>query len=44
MLSGNQRDFNEDLNLKIKNVNLKDFILLLDAAGVSLMYHYACGW
>ena len=44
MLSGNRRDFNEDLNSKIKNVDPKDSILLLDAAGVSLMYHYACGW
>ena len=44
MLSGNWRDFNEDLNLKIKNVDSKDSILLLDAAGVSLMYYYACGW
>ena len=44
MLSGNQGDFNKDLNSKIKNVDSKDSILLLDAAGVSLMYHYACGW
>ena len=44
MLSGNQGDFNENLNLKIKNVDPKDSILLLDAAGVSLMYHYVCGW
>ena len=44
ILSGNQGDFNEDLNSKIKNVDPKDSILLLDAAGVSLMYHYACGW
>ena len=44
MLSGNQGDFNEDFNSKIKNVDPKDSILLLDAADVSLMYHYACGW
>ena len=30
--------------MKIKNVDPKDSILLLDVADVSLMYHYACGW
>ena len=44
MLSGNQRNFNENFNLKIKNVDSKDSILLLDTVGVSLMYHYTCGW